>query len=94
MYNFNKALKNGKAKHLSFPGTTLKQLLQYLDVNWKIYTPETVLIHARINDVSNNKSKSNAENILSNIKYMVDKCRKFGVKNILISGLVVTSRVS
>ena len=94
MYNFNKALKNGKAKHLSFPGTTLKQLLQYLDVNWKTYTPETVLIHARINDVSNNKSKSNTENILSNIKYMVDKCRKFGVKNILISGLVVTSRVS
>ena len=27
MYNFNKALKNGKAKHLSSPGTTSKQLL-------------------------------------------------------------------
>ena len=25
MYNFNKALKNEKAKHLSFPGTTSKQ---------------------------------------------------------------------
>ena len=25
---------------------------------------------------------------------MVDKCRKFGVKNILISGLVFTTRVS
>ena len=33
MYNFNKALKNGKAKHLLFPGSTLKQLVQYLDVN-------------------------------------------------------------
>ena len=33
MYNYNKALKNAKAKHLSFPGTTSKQLLQYLDVN-------------------------------------------------------------
>ena len=42
MYNFNKALKNGKAKHLS-----LKQLFQNaLDVNLKTYTPETVLIHA------------------------------------------------
>ena len=29
MFNFNKALKNGKAKHLLFPGTTSKQLLQY-----------------------------------------------------------------
>ena len=51
IYNFNKALKNGNAKHLSFPGTTSKQLLQYLDLNVKIYTPDTVLIHAGINDV-------------------------------------------
>ena len=94
MYNFNKALKNANAKHLSFPGTTSKQLLQYLDVNLKMYTPDTVLIHAGINDVLNNKSQSNTENLLSNIKYMVDKCRKFGVKNILISGLVFTTRVS
>ena len=57
MYNFNKAFKNGKAKYLSFPGTTSKQLLQYLDVNLKIYTHETVLIHAGINDVLNDKSQ-------------------------------------
>ena len=93
MNNFTKALKQGNAKHLSFPGTTSKQLLQYLDVNLKMYTPDTVLIHAGIN-VLNNKSQSNTENLLSNIKYMVDKCRKFGVKNILISGLVFTTRVS
>ena len=36
MYNFNKALKNGNTKHLSIPGTTSKQLLQYLDVNLKM----------------------------------------------------------
>ena len=53
MYNFNKTLKNGKAEHLLLPGTTQKQLLQYLDVNLKIYTPETVLIHTGINDVLN-----------------------------------------
>ena len=94
MYNFNKALKIGKAKHLSFPGTTSKQLLQYLNVNLKMYTPETVLIHAGINDVLSDKSQSSTKNLVSNIKYMVDKCRKFGVKNILISGLVFTTRVS
>ena len=59
-----------------------------------MYPPDTVLIHAGINDVLNNKSQSNTENLLSNIKYMVDKCRKFGVKNMLISGLVFTTRVS
>ena len=56
MCNFNKALKNEKAKHLLFPGTTSKQLVKHLDVNFKMYTPETVLIHARINDVLNDKS--------------------------------------
>ena len=76
MYNFNKALKNANIKHLSFPGITLKQLLQYLDVDLKMYTPGTVLIHAGINYVLNNKSQSNTENLLRNIKYMVDKCRK------------------
>ena len=52
-----------------------------------MYTPDKVLIHAGVN-VLNNKNKSNTENVLSNIKYMVDKCHKFGVKNILISHLV------
>ena len=93
MYNFNKALKNGNAKHLSFPGTTLKKLLQYLDVNLKMYTPKTVLNHAGINDDLNDKSQLNIQNLLCNSKYMVDKCLKFAMKNILISGLVFTITV-
>ena len=93
MHNFNKALKNGNAKYLSFPGTTSKELLQYLDVNLKMYTPDTVLIHAGIN-VLNNKTQSNTENLLSNIKYLVAKCHKFDVKNILISGSVFNAGVS
>ena len=63
MHDFNKALKYGKSKHLSFPGTTSKPLLQYLDVNLKIHTPETVLIYAKVNNVLNNKSQSNTENL-------------------------------
>ena len=59
MYNFSKALKNGKAKHLWFPGTTSKQLLQHLDTNLKMYTPQAVLIHAGTNDVLSDKSQSN-----------------------------------
>ena len=56
MFELDKALKNGKVKHLSFSGTTLKQLLKYLDVNLKMSTPETVLVHAGIKDVLNDKS--------------------------------------
>ena len=46
-----------------------------------MYTPEAV------------KSQSSTENLLSNIRYMVNKCRKFGFKNTLISGLVYTTKV-
>ena len=59
-----------------------------------MYTPDTVFIHAGINDVLNNNSQSNTENLLSNTEYMVNKCRKSGVKNILIAGLVFITRVS
>ena len=59
-----------------------------------MYTPKTALIHAGINNVLNDKSQSNTENLLSNVKCMVDKCQKIFVKNILISGLVFTTRVS
>ena len=45
-----------------------------------MYTPETVLIHAGINHVLNDKSQSNTKNLLNIVKYMVDKSRKFGVK--------------
>ena len=59
-----------------------------------MYIPDAVLIHAGINDVLNDKSQSNTEDLLSNNKYMVDRCRNLGVKNILISSLVFTTRVS
>ena len=72
MYDFNKAFKNRKATHLSFPGTTSKQFLQYLDVNLKMYTPETVIIHAGISNVLNDKRQSNTGNLFSNIKYTVN----------------------
>ena len=46
-----------------------------------MYTPEAVLIDAGIN-MLNDKSESNTENLLSNMKYIFDRCHKFGVKNV------------
>ena len=41
----------------------LKQLLQYVNVNLKMYTTKTVIIYAAINDVLNDKTQSNKENL-------------------------------
>ena len=81
MYDLSKDLKNGNVEQLLFSGTTSKQFLQYLNVNLKMYTPEAVLIHAGIN-MLNDKSESNTENLLSNMKYIFDSCHKFGIKNV------------
>ena len=45
-----------------------------------------------IKGVLNDKSQSDTENILNNIKWMVSKPRKCVVKSILISILVYTAR--
>ena len=58
-----------------------------------MHTHERVLVDAGIKDVLNDKSQSNTENVLSNIKYMVSKCHKFGAKNILKYSLIYTTRV-
>ena len=46
-----------------------------------------------ISDVLDDRNLSDIENRLSNVKYMVDQCRKFGVKNILTFDLAFTTRV-
>ena len=33
MHELNRVIKNGKVKHLFFPGATSEQVLQYLDLN-------------------------------------------------------------
>ena len=83
--------KNGQESSPTSPPSCAPE---YLDVNWKIYNPGTALIHTGICDVLNEKNPSSTENFLSKIKYMVNKCLKFGVENVFISSLVYTTRIS
>ena len=45
----------------------------YLDVNLKMYTPETVLSHAGINDVLNDKSQTNTTRVSSEVLEKIHK---------------------
>ena len=47
-----------------------------------------------MNDLLNDDSKSNVENLMWNIDKIVEKCKRVGVRNIFVSGLVYTARVS
>ena len=44
--------------------------------------------------MSGDNSQSNVDNLMSNIKKIVEKCKQFGVRNTFLSGLVYTTRVS
>ena len=93
MHEFNRVIKNGKVKHLFFPGATSEQVLQYLDVNLRMYGPKTVIIHVGINDLLNDYGDLIVNKVLKNFHAMIKKCRDFDVRNILLSGLVYCKRV-
>ena len=84
IFDFNRLFKNGKAKHMFFPGSTSEQILQYLEINLKINNPDAILFNAGINDVLNDSSDSGLENVSTNFQQMVEKCRKYNVKLIFI----------
>ena len=88
MYEFNSLLRQRKAKMSS------KQMLHYIDIHLEDKSIDTVLLHVGVNDLLNDNSKSSVDNLMSNIHEIVEKCKQVGVRNIFVSGLVYTTRVS
>ena len=74
----------------SFPVATSHQLLHYFDVNLDKHT-NIIVTHIEINDIKLN-SASNVNELLSSIKD-IKRCLNFGVKYIILSGLVYTKRI-
>ena len=56
MYEFNRFIKNSKAKMFSFPGASSHQMLHYLDVHLEDRQINTVVIHVGINDILRDSS--------------------------------------
>ena len=94
MYEFNRFIKNSKAKMFNFPGVSSHQMLHYLDVHLEDRQINTVVIHVGINNILGDSSQSSIDGLLQNIKNMSLECKKFGEKNIFISGLVYTTRIN
>ena len=94
MYDFNKLIKNRKAKMLNFPGASSRQLLHYMDIHLEGIQVDTVVIHIGVNDLINYSNQSRTDSLMNNIICMVEKCRNYGVKNIFLSGIIFTTRVS
>ena len=51
------------------------------------------MLHVGVNDLLEDNSKSKIENLERNLRFIVDKCHTYGVKNAFTSGLVYTTRI-
>ena len=52
---------------LNFPGSSFKQMLHYIDIHLEDKSIDTVLLHVVVNDLLNDNSKSNVDNLMLNI---------------------------
>ena len=69
-------------------------MLHYIDIHLEDKSIDTVLLHVGVNDLLNDNNKSNVDNLMSNIHKIVEKCKRAGFRNIFVSSLVYTARVS
>ena len=78
---------------VSFPGSTSKEILHYLDVHLTNSSADAVILHVGANDLLEDNSQSKIENLGKNLRSKVEKCHAYGIKNVFISGLVYTTRI-
>ena len=89
MFDFKKLIKNRKAKTLYFPDASSRKLLHYMDIQ-----VDKVVIHIGVNDLLNQSNQLRIDLRMNNIICVVEKRNNYGVKNVFLSGIVFTTRVS
>ena len=65
-----------------------------MDIHLEGIQIDTVVIHTGVSDLLNSSNQSRINSLMNNIVCMVEKCHNYGVKNIFLSGIVSTTRVS
>ena len=85
-HEFNRHV-NGKAFIKSFPGANCVELNHYIDFSLKKDRPDCVVIHVGTNELTNKQQKDNGV-IANEIVETARKCRRNGVNDIFISGIV------
>ena len=74
-----------------FPSATLKDFAHYIKPTFQENEFETSVLHMGVNDVL--KLGSNIDNASKDIINIANHCKNFSVKQIIISGLTLTTRL-
>ena len=89
----NNSIRSGRVRFRNFPGATSGELLHYMDPTLAEGNYDTAIVHVGINDIINDDSSTKVENLVLNLEKIVIKLKKYGIKNVCLSGLVFTTRV-
>ena len=65
-----------------------------MDIHLEGIQVDTVVIHIGVNDLLNCSNQSRIDSVVNNNICIVEKCRNYDVKNIFLSDIVFTTRVS
>ena len=90
--NFNKELKNGRARFKYFPRATSNDLTYYTDPTLEEGKFTTTVIHIGINDMLKNTSGANS--LMQTILKISAKCKSNGITKLLTSNLLSTRKLT
>ena len=84
---FNCSLKSVEAKFKCIPEASAHKMKFYKEPTLETDYFKAAILHVGINNVLKNRSSSDIEKLILDIKIIIDKCNSFEVQKFLISGL-------
>ena len=90
---FNKSLISGKSYIKTFSGSNTKQLNHYILPTLVDESPDIVIIHIGSNDITD-RINTDPNKLAEGIINIGKKCKQFGVKEVVISSILVKSTIS
>ena len=88
----NKKLIKPKVVCKFFPGATSKDLVHYIKPTLQENELDTSILHMGVNDVL--RLGFNIDTVSKDIINIANHCKKFSVKQIIILGLILTTRLN
>ena len=89
----NNSIRSGRVRFRNLPGGTSGELFHYMDTTLAEGNYDTAIVHIGINDIINNDSSTKVEDLVLNLEKIAIELKKYGIKNLCLSGLVFTTRV-
>ena len=87
------SIRSGRVTFRHFPGQTSEELWHFVNPTLAEGNYDTAIVHVGTSDITNDDSSAKVENLVLNLEKITIKLKKYGIKNVCLSGSVFTTRV-